>query len=149
MKRRQAFKFRLRSDGQQEREMRRFTGACRFVFNRALARQNENHEAGNRYISYTKMTSWLVESYSNGVGVGLGNGWASEVKIGDSGLSDASFTNKSILVSGSTSVPITSTLRVNGNTSSGDISGNIVISITMDSIHLSHDIKRYLECVKI
>ncbi|EPE5170122.1 RNA-guided endonuclease InsQ/TnpB family protein [Yersinia enterocolitica] len=61
MKRRQAFKFRLRPDGQQEREMRRFAGACRFVFNRALARQNENHEAGNRYISYTKMTSWLVE----------------------------------------------------------------------------------------
>ncbi|CAM3941154.1 transposase [Xenorhabdus thuongxuanensis] len=41
--------------------MRRFAGACRFVFNRALARQNENHEAGNKYISYTKMTSWLIE----------------------------------------------------------------------------------------
>lgn len=41
--------------------MRRFAGACRFVFNRALALQNENHEAGNKYISYTKMTSWLVE----------------------------------------------------------------------------------------
>lgn len=40
--------------------MRHFAGACRFVFNRALARQNENHEAGNKYISYTKMTSWLV-----------------------------------------------------------------------------------------
>ena len=41
--------------------MRCFAGACRFVFNRALARQNENHEAGNKYIAYTKMTSWLVE----------------------------------------------------------------------------------------
>lgn len=41
--------------------MRRFAGACRFVFNRALALQNEEHEAGNKYISYTKMTSWLVE----------------------------------------------------------------------------------------
>ncbi|EDO5624121.1 IS200/IS605 family element transposase accessory protein TnpB [Salmonella enterica] len=61
MKRLQAFKFQLRPSGQQEREMRRFAGACRFVFNRALARQNENHEAGNKYISYTKMTSWLVE----------------------------------------------------------------------------------------
>ncbi|HGC0495687.1 TPA: RNA-guided endonuclease InsQ/TnpB family protein, partial [Escherichia coli] len=61
MKRLQAFKFRLRPDGQQEREMRRFAGACRFVFNRALALQNENHEAGNKYISYAKMTSWLVE----------------------------------------------------------------------------------------
>ncbi|HAU7996630.1 TPA: helix-turn-helix domain-containing protein, partial [Escherichia coli] len=46
MKRLQAFKFQLRPGGQQEREMRRFAGACRFVFNRALARQ---------------MASWLVE----------------------------------------------------------------------------------------
>ncbi|WP_201480410.1 RNA-guided endonuclease InsQ/TnpB family protein [Escherichia coli] len=61
MKRLQAFKFQLRPGGQQEREMSRFAGACRFVFNRALALQNENHEAGNKYISYTKMTSWLVE----------------------------------------------------------------------------------------
>ena len=41
--------------------MRRFAGACRFVFNRALALQNENHEAGKKYIPYTKMASWLVE----------------------------------------------------------------------------------------
>nr|BES06931.1 RNA-guided endonuclease TnpB family protein [Escherichia fergusonii] len=41
--------------------MRRFAGACRFVFNRALARQNENHEAGNKYIPYGRMASWLVE----------------------------------------------------------------------------------------
>ena len=61
MKRLQAFKFRLRPGGQQEREMRRFAGACRFVFNRALALQNENHEAGNKYIPYGKMASWLVE----------------------------------------------------------------------------------------
>lgn len=61
MKRLQAFKFQLRPGGQQEREMRRFAGACRFVFNRALARQNENHEAGNKYIPYGKMASWLVE----------------------------------------------------------------------------------------
>ncbi|EGI37282.1 putative virulence protein [Escherichia coli TA271] len=41
--------------------MRRFAGACRFVFNHALALQNENHEAGNKYIPYGKMASWLVE----------------------------------------------------------------------------------------
>lgn len=41
--------------------MRRFAGACRFVFNRALALQIENHEAGNKYLSYAKMTAWLVE----------------------------------------------------------------------------------------
>ena len=61
MKRLQAFKFQLKPGGQQEREMRRFAGACRFVFNRALTLQNENREAGNKYIPYTKMTSWLVE----------------------------------------------------------------------------------------
>lgn len=61
MKRLQAFKFRLRPGSQQEREMRRFAGACRFVFNRALALQNENHEAGNKYIPYAKIASWLVE----------------------------------------------------------------------------------------
>ncbi|MGC6744777.1 helix-turn-helix domain-containing protein [Escherichia coli] len=57
--------------------MRRFAGACRFVFNRALARQNENHEAGNKYIPYGKNgflglvewknateTQWLKDSPS-------------------------------------------------------------------------------------
>lgn len=61
MKRLQAFKFQLRPNGQQERDMRRFAGACRFVFNRALALQNEDHETGNKYIPYTKMASWLIE----------------------------------------------------------------------------------------
>ncbi|NIC27007.1 RNA-guided endonuclease InsQ/TnpB family protein [Serratia plymuthica] len=65
MKRLQAFKFPLRPKGQQEREMRRFAGACRFVFNRALALQNENHEAGNKYLPYTKMASWLIEWKAN------------------------------------------------------------------------------------
>lgn len=61
MKLLQAFKFQLRPNGQQERDMRRFAGACRFVFNRALALQNENHVIGNKYIPYTKITSWLIE----------------------------------------------------------------------------------------
>ena len=41
--------------------MRRFAGACRFVFNRALARQNENHEAGNKYIPLRENGFPLVE----------------------------------------------------------------------------------------
>ncbi|ENA1762829.1 transposase, partial [Yersinia ruckeri] len=61
MKRLQAFKFQLKPNGQQERDMRRFAGACRFVFNKSLALQNENHEAGNKYPPYAKMTAWLVE----------------------------------------------------------------------------------------
>lgn len=41
--------------------MSRFAGACRFVFNHALALPNENHETGIKYIPYTKMALWLVE----------------------------------------------------------------------------------------
>lgn len=41
--------------------MRRFAGACRFVFNRALALQNESYQVGNKFLSYAKMTAWLVE----------------------------------------------------------------------------------------
>ena len=61
MKRLQAFKFQLKPSAQQEIQMKRFAGACRFVFNRALAFQSENYEAGNKYIPYGKMTSWLVK----------------------------------------------------------------------------------------
>ncbi|MFL1809117.1 RNA-guided endonuclease InsQ/TnpB family protein, partial [Plesiomonas shigelloides] len=61
MKRLQAFKYQLRPNGQQERDMRRFAGACRFVFNKSLALQNKSHEAGNKFLSYVKMAAWLVE----------------------------------------------------------------------------------------
>ncbi|QFI19952.1 virulence protein (plasmid) [Klebsiella aerogenes] len=56
-KQRQAFKFQLRLNGQQERDMWRLAGACRFVFNRALALLNENHDAGNKYTPCTRMAS--------------------------------------------------------------------------------------------
>ncbi|MBE0805984.1 helix-turn-helix domain-containing protein, partial [Escherichia coli] len=59
MKRLQAFKFQLRPGGQHESEMRRFAGPCRFVFNRALAPQNEKNEAGNKYKPYGKIASWM------------------------------------------------------------------------------------------
>jgi putative transposase len=60
MKRLQAFKYELMPDGQQERQMRRFAGACRFVFNKALALQKENHEAGNKFIGYVAMAKHLT-----------------------------------------------------------------------------------------
>ncbi|WP_077298125.1 helix-turn-helix domain-containing protein [Aquaspirillum sp. LM1] len=44
MQRLQAYKYELRPDGQQERQMRRFAGSCRFVFNKALALQKERYE---------------------------------------------------------------------------------------------------------
>jgi putative transposase len=66
MQRLQAFKFELRPNGQQERQMRRFAGACRFVFNKALALQKENHEAGNKFIGYVAMAKHLT-AWRNGL----------------------------------------------------------------------------------
>jgi len=39
-------------NGEQERDMRRFAGACRFVFNKALALQKSNCESGGKFIGY-------------------------------------------------------------------------------------------------
>ena len=66
MQRLQAFKFELRPNGKQERDMRRFAGACRFVFNKALALQQDNHRTGGKFIDYVAMakhlTAWRNES---------------------------------------------------------------------------------------
>ena len=59
MQRLQAFKYELMPNGEQQRDMRRFAGACRFVYNKALALQKENHEAGNKYIGYVPMAANL------------------------------------------------------------------------------------------
>jgi putative transposase len=61
MKQLQAFEFELEPDGEEECSMRQFAGACRFVFNKALAIQIENYEAGNKYISYVSMAKHLTE----------------------------------------------------------------------------------------
>ena len=57
----QAFKFELRPDGQQERQMRRFAGSCRFVFNRALALQKERYEQGEKKLGYAGLSKLLTE----------------------------------------------------------------------------------------
>ena len=66
MQRLQAFKFELCPNGEQERDMRRFAGACRFVFNKALALQQDNHRTGGKFIGYVAMakhlTAWRNES---------------------------------------------------------------------------------------
>jgi putative transposase len=76
MKRLQAYKYELMPSGDQVRAMRRFSGSCRFVYNKALALQKENHEVGNKFISYVAMaaklpvwkreagTEWLKETPS-------------------------------------------------------------------------------------
>ena len=66
MERLQAYKFELMPDGKQARDMRRFAGSCRFVYNKALAMQKENHEAGNKFISYVAMAKHLTR-WRNGV----------------------------------------------------------------------------------
>jgi len=60
MKRLQAYKYELKPNGQQLRHMRRFAGSCRFVFNKALALQKTNHEAGNKFIGYVAMAKLLT-----------------------------------------------------------------------------------------
>jgi len=60
MKRLQAYKYELMPNGEQQRKMRSFAGSCRFVYNKALALQKENHEAGNKFIGYFSMTKHLT-----------------------------------------------------------------------------------------
>lgn len=61
MKRLQAFKYELRPDGQQQRQMRRFAGSCRFVFNKALALQKERYEKGEKKLGYAGLCKQLTE----------------------------------------------------------------------------------------
>jgi putative transposase len=60
MTRLQAYKFELMPNGQQQRDMRRFVGACRFVFNNALAWQKEQYAADKTVkFSYTALANLL------------------------------------------------------------------------------------------
>jgi len=40
MKRQQAFKFEINPTGEKQRDIRRFAGACRFAFNKALVSES-------------------------------------------------------------------------------------------------------------
>ncbi|VWD64432.1 DNA-cytosine methyltransferase [Burkholderia lata] len=66
MRRLQAFKFELMPNGEQQRDMRRFAGSCRFVYNKALALQKENYEAGGKFIGYVAMAKHLTEWRNGG-----------------------------------------------------------------------------------
>ena len=61
MQRLQAFKYELVPDGHQERQMRRFAGSCRFVFNKALALQKERYEQGEKKLGYAGLCKLLTE----------------------------------------------------------------------------------------
>ena len=72
---RKAFKFEIMPNGEQRRKIKQFCGCCRFVFNRALAWQNEQYQQDNKHkFSYSKIAnllpqwkkelSWLKECHS-------------------------------------------------------------------------------------
>ena len=57
-----AFKFELMPNGAQIRKMKQFCGCSRFVFNRALAYQNEQYQKDNSFkFSYRKIADLLPE----------------------------------------------------------------------------------------
>ena len=59
---RKAFKFELMPNGAQIRKMKQFCGCSRFVFNKALAYQNEQYEADKSFkFSYTKIANFLPQ----------------------------------------------------------------------------------------
>ena len=61
MQRLQAFQYELMPHAETQRQLRRFAGSCRFVYNQALALQKANHEAGKKYLSYVTMAAWLPQ----------------------------------------------------------------------------------------
>ena len=61
MQRLQAYKFELRPNGEQERNVRRFAGSCRFVYNKALALQQERYERGEKKLGYAGLCTLLTE----------------------------------------------------------------------------------------
>lgn len=60
MKQLQAFKYELMPNGDQQRNMRRFAGACRFVFNKGLALQKSHYEGGGKFLSYVDLAKQLT-----------------------------------------------------------------------------------------
>jgi len=57
----QAYKFALMPTGEQQRQMRRFAGSCRFVFNKALALQKERFDRGEKKLGYAGLCKLLTE----------------------------------------------------------------------------------------
>ncbi|MGH9588233.1 MAG: RNA-guided endonuclease InsQ/TnpB family protein [Acidobacteriaceae bacterium] len=76
MERLQAYKFELCLRGAQNRLMHRFSGSCRYVYNRALALQRGRYERGERKLRYVELCkeltawrndpqiSWLADTHS-------------------------------------------------------------------------------------
>jgi putative transposase len=61
VKRLQAFKFELRPNGAQRRQMRCFAGSCRFVYNKGLALQKARFDAGETRLGYAGLCKLLTQ----------------------------------------------------------------------------------------
>jgi len=61
MIRQSAFKYELRPNGAQARDMLRFAGMCRYVYNKALALQRELYVAEGRKYSYAELCKFLTQ----------------------------------------------------------------------------------------
>ncbi|MFQ5626796.1 MAG: RNA-guided endonuclease InsQ/TnpB family protein [Methyloligellaceae bacterium] len=57
----QAFKYELMPTGEQKRNMRRFAGSCRFVYNKALVLQKERYERGEKKLGYAGLCKLLTK----------------------------------------------------------------------------------------
>jgi putative transposase len=68
-----SLQIRTQANGEQQRQMRRFAGSCRFVFNKALALQKDRYEHGEKKLGYagcascspngaTAETAWLADA---------------------------------------------------------------------------------------
>jgi putative transposase len=60
MKRLQAYKYQIKTNGTQERQLRQFAGSCRFVWNKSLALQQERREQGEKKLGYSDLCKTLV-----------------------------------------------------------------------------------------
>ena len=61
MQRLQAYQFELKPNGEQQRLMRRSAGSCRFVYNKALALQQERYGLGEKKLGYAVLCKALTE----------------------------------------------------------------------------------------
>ena len=61
MKRLQAYRFQIKPNGQQVKQMTQFAGCARKVWNLALAKQKDLYEAGGKFTSGVGMTYWLPD----------------------------------------------------------------------------------------
>jgi putative transposase len=55
-----AFRFALRCKPAQERQLARWSGQLRWIWNKALAEQRARHARGEKYASYVDMAKWLT-----------------------------------------------------------------------------------------